>query len=155
MARITERQLILPALFLMSLSPARKITADNLIPRLREILKPTGTDIKIIKGRRDDYFSQIAIQYRCFRVLRVHRKRMEPVSAGDMTMKKFHEIDNVIVTADSLSLRIDGQSYRFALAEISPRLLAAPPGFWFWTSKGSGGVRGCSPHGTSSNSCRK
>ena len=58
MARITERQLILPALFLMSLSPARKITTDNLIPQLREILKPTGTDIKTIKGRRDDYFSQ-------------------------------------------------------------------------------------------------
>ncbi|MCM2266062.1 MAG: DUF2442 domain-containing protein [Desulfuromonadales bacterium] len=40
-------------------------------------------------------------------------------------MKKLHEVDHVIVTDDSLNLRIDGQDYRFALAEVSPRLLAA------------------------------
>ena len=42
-------------------------------------------------------------------------------------MKKFHEVDNVVVTADSLSLRIDGQDYHFPLVEVSPRLLAATP----------------------------
>lgn len=58
MARITESQLILPALFLISLTPAKRITTDDLIPKLRDILKPTGTDTHIIAGRRDDYFSQ-------------------------------------------------------------------------------------------------
>ena len=42
-------------------------------------------------------------------------------------MKKHHEIDNVIVTDESLDLRIDGAEYSFPLAAISPRLFAAAP----------------------------
>ncbi len=42
-------------------------------------------------------------------------------------MKRCHEIDNVIVTDESLNLRIDGAEYRFPLASVSPRLLAATP----------------------------
>jgi hypothetical protein len=42
-------------------------------------------------------------------------------------MNKLHEVDNIIVTDELLSLRIDGASYRFPLAKISPRLLAASP----------------------------
>lgn len=42
-------------------------------------------------------------------------------------MKKVHDVANVLVTADSLCLRIDGRDYRFPLAEVSPRLLAASP----------------------------
>lgn len=43
-------------------------------------------------------------------------------------MKKVHDVANVLVTVDSLYLRIDGRDYRFALAEVSPRLLDASPG---------------------------
>ena len=42
-------------------------------------------------------------------------------------MKRSHEIDNVIVTEESLNLRSDGAEYSFPLAAISPRLLAATP----------------------------
>jgi len=56
--RIKERELILPSLFLMNLSPEGIITTSELISRLREILKPTGEDLEILPGRRDDKFSQ-------------------------------------------------------------------------------------------------
>ena len=58
MTRISENQLILPSLFLISLSPKRSITTSELIPQLRELLKPKGEDLKILLGRNDDKFSQ-------------------------------------------------------------------------------------------------
>jgi hypothetical protein len=35
-----------------------RITTEELIPRLREIMKPTGEDLEILSGRSDDKFSQ-------------------------------------------------------------------------------------------------
>ena len=58
MTRISENQLILPALFLISLSQEKSITTSELIPQLRELLKPKGEDLKILSGRNDDKFSQ-------------------------------------------------------------------------------------------------
>ena len=55
--RITETQLILPALYLMSLNGGR-ITTTDLVPKLRDIMKPTGEDLNILSGRTDDKFSQ-------------------------------------------------------------------------------------------------
>lgn len=59
MTRITEDQLILPSLFFMSLSPIKSITTAELIPKLRDLLKPSGEDLVILAGRTDDKFSQI------------------------------------------------------------------------------------------------
>ena len=56
--RITEPELILPSLFLMSLSTDGIITTSKLINELRNILKPSGEDVKILDGRQDDKFSQ-------------------------------------------------------------------------------------------------
>ena len=58
MARITENQLILPSLFLMSLSPSKGLSTSELIPKLRDLLKPSGEDLEILAGRNDDKFSQ-------------------------------------------------------------------------------------------------
>jgi len=58
MARITEQQLILPSLFLLSLSPTKSLRTSDLIPRLRDLLKPSGEDLDILSGRGDDKFSQ-------------------------------------------------------------------------------------------------
>lgn len=58
MARIPESQLILPSLFLMSLSATKGLTTSDLIPKLRELLKPSGKDLDILSGRNDDKFSQ-------------------------------------------------------------------------------------------------
>lgn len=55
--RITETELILPSLYLMSLSGGI-ITTSELIRRLRDIMKPSGEDLKILAGRSDDKFSQ-------------------------------------------------------------------------------------------------
>lgn len=58
MARIMENQLILPSLFLMSLSPTKGFSTSELIPKLRDLLKPSGEDLKILADRSDDKFSQ-------------------------------------------------------------------------------------------------
>lgn len=57
MARISELQLILPSLFLMNLSSDGLHTSD-LIPKLRDLLKPEDEDLEILSGRNDDKFSQ-------------------------------------------------------------------------------------------------
>lgn len=55
--RITETELILPSLYLMSLNNGI-ISTSELIQKLRDIMKPTGEDLKILAGRSDDKFSQ-------------------------------------------------------------------------------------------------
>ena len=55
--RITETELILPSLYLMSLNDG-SITTTDLIQKLRYIMKPSGEDLEILSGRNDDKFSQ-------------------------------------------------------------------------------------------------
>jgi predicted HNH restriction endonuclease len=57
MKRIRERDLILPALYLINNHPG--ISTSELISGLEKILNPTGEDAKILKGRSDTKFSQI------------------------------------------------------------------------------------------------
>lgn len=57
MARITEPDLILPALYVIDGHPG--ITTGELIVELRYIFNPTGEDAEILSGRNDDKFSQI------------------------------------------------------------------------------------------------
>jgi hypothetical protein len=42
-------------------------------------------------------------------------------------MKKCHDIEKVAFDGDTLLLKVDGKEYRFALAGVSSRLLAATP----------------------------
>lgn len=56
--RITESQLILPSLFLMSQKKDGYITTSNLIRQLTNLLHPVGLDAQILSGRNDTYFSQ-------------------------------------------------------------------------------------------------
>lgn len=58
MARITESQLVLPALYLLSKSANGFITTSNLIKELEEKMHPTGVDMEILAGRADTHFSQ-------------------------------------------------------------------------------------------------
>jgi hypothetical protein len=57
MARITEKQLIVPALKVMNASGGT-ITTTDLIDELSKIMEPTGEDLDIIKNRNDTKFSQ-------------------------------------------------------------------------------------------------
>ena len=58
MARITESQLVLPALYLLSKSANGFVSTSDLIIKLAEVMKPTGRDADILAGRADTYFSQ-------------------------------------------------------------------------------------------------
>lgn len=58
MARITEEQLILPALYLMDISPRKSITTTAMKEDLVEIFKPTGEDNKLAYSRGDTLFTQ-------------------------------------------------------------------------------------------------
>lgn len=58
MTRIKESQLVLPALYLMSISKTGYISTSDLITKLTEIMHPTGVDAEILSGRSDTYFSQ-------------------------------------------------------------------------------------------------
>ena len=55
--RITETELLLPSLYLMSLNNG-VITTSDLIWKLRDIMNPTGEDLAILSRRKDDKFSQ-------------------------------------------------------------------------------------------------
>ncbi|MCF6172792.1 MAG: HNH endonuclease [Campylobacteraceae bacterium] len=58
MARITEEQLILPALYLMDISPSRSITTTAMKENLIEIFKPSGRDNELAGTRGDTLFTQ-------------------------------------------------------------------------------------------------
>src|SRR5687768_10390807 len=57
MARISESDLVLPALYIINQQPG--INTGRLINELREIFNPTGEDAEMLRGRNDDKFSQI------------------------------------------------------------------------------------------------
>jgi predicted HNH restriction endonuclease len=56
--RISEKQLILPSLYLMSIDEKKSATTTQLINKLEVILKPQGEDLAILNGRKDTKFSQ-------------------------------------------------------------------------------------------------
>lgn len=55
--RISESELVLPALYLMKLKGG-SIDTSELIKLLTDLMKPEGRDAEIIEGRNDTYFSQ-------------------------------------------------------------------------------------------------
>lgn len=58
MSRISEQELVLPALYFMYNNKNQKITTRELIPLLEQAMHPNEEDLAIISGRNDSYFSQ-------------------------------------------------------------------------------------------------
>ena len=58
MPRISETDLIMPALKAMNESPNGTISTTDLITILTNSMNPTGEDLKILKNRNDTKFSQ-------------------------------------------------------------------------------------------------
>ncbi len=56
--RITESELVLPSLYLMTLNMHGSISTTELIRLLTQMLKPKGIDAQILSNRNDSYFSQ-------------------------------------------------------------------------------------------------
>jgi len=57
-SRITESELVLPSLYLMTLNTQGSISTSELIRLLTQILNPKGIDAQILSNRNDTYFSQ-------------------------------------------------------------------------------------------------
>ncbi len=57
--RITESELVLPALYLMSINPQRGVKTAELIPPLTKMFNPQGIDAQILNSRHDTHFSQM------------------------------------------------------------------------------------------------
>jgi len=58
MARITERELILPALYIMKKEINEEITTSELIKKLENLIEIDEEDKGIIQSRKDSYFTQ-------------------------------------------------------------------------------------------------
>ena len=58
MKKITEKDLIIPALVAIYNKGGEGLLTQELIPLLRDQLKPEGQDVEILEGRNDDKFSQ-------------------------------------------------------------------------------------------------
>ena len=56
MGRISEPELVVPALRIIAINPG--ITTSNLIKKLVDDLRPTGEDLEILNDRKDTKFSQ-------------------------------------------------------------------------------------------------
>lgn len=56
--RISERELILPTLRLLSEDTRGWLATSDLISRLTRLFAPSGLDAEILEGRNDTYFSQ-------------------------------------------------------------------------------------------------
>lgn len=58
MPRITENDLVLPVLDLLSKEDGNTLSTTDLIKKTTEKMKPTGSDLDILKNRKDTKFSQ-------------------------------------------------------------------------------------------------
>jgi Protein of unknown function (DUF2442) len=52
---------------------------------------------------------------------------MGQVPGRGTEMKKYHDVEDVAFDGDTLFIKVDGNARRFALADVSLRLLAASP----------------------------
>jgi predicted HNH restriction endonuclease len=101
--RISELELILPSLFLLTLSKDGSLNTTQLIEQLRTLLKPTGEDLKILSGRGDDKFSQKVRNLVSHNTLERynyatyidHKFRITKI--GRSFLKKNHEIVNYLL----------------------------------------------------------
>jgi DNA adenine methylase len=55
---ITERDLILPALYYIDVADDSTLSTSQLSDKLRDLLNPVGADAELLSGRNDDKFSQ-------------------------------------------------------------------------------------------------
>ncbi|WP_066350459.1 hypothetical protein [Aliarcobacter skirrowii] len=58
MPRISENDLVLPVLDLLSKEDTNTLSTTDLIRKTTEKMKPTGSDLDILKNRKDTKFSQ-------------------------------------------------------------------------------------------------
>jgi len=89
MPRISEADLIIPALNAMNTSPNGTISTTDLISTLTNSMNPTGEDLDILENRNDTKFSQKV------RNLKSHSKTNTMINSGLAT----HTNGNFTITS--------------------------------------------------------
>ena len=97
---ITESELVDPAKNIIRESGNEGIDTSELIRQLRLVLKPEGKDLKTLKGRNDDVFSQKV------RNLKSHH-RLENIPNIRFINNKFKWIEIIEISKNSLSIPRD------------------------------------------------
>lgn len=100
--RILTNELHLPALYLISIQEG-EINTTILKNQLKKLLKPTGKDLKILKGRNDPYFDQIVRNLtgneRTFvknSIILRDKKKNSPLYLGNEGKKILSDNENII-----------------------------------------------------------
>ncbi len=81
--RISEGDMVLPALEALSEAAGTGLTTTDLIRLLRDVLKPSGQDVVVSPYRNDDYFSEKV------RNLRSHRT-LEKLGVATFDLDRYH-----------------------------------------------------------------
>lgn len=105
---ISEKDLILPSLYLLSQETNKKLSTTDLRTKLRELLSPGGEDLQQLAGRNDDKFSQKVRNLRTHRTL--ENNNMTTYSTGEFTLTndgETHISDNL----DKLALIIEEEKF--------------------------------------------
>lgn len=89
MERISERELILPSLYLLEKEEGKKISTAELIAKLRGLLNPRGEDLSGLEGRADDKFSQKVRNLRSHKTL--EKEGYTTYSAGEFEITELGE----------------------------------------------------------------
>ena len=118
----TESDLIIPALKIIAEQTSGIITTE-LISRLRAELNPTGEDLKQLKGRNDDAFSQKV------RNLISHKKILKYVNISDERMF-INELGLTFIadnTEDEYSPYIEqNENFCFPFIHFTPHKISHP-----------------------------
>lgn len=124
MTRISETELILPALYLLMQSE-NGMPMSELIESLMDLLKPTGEDMQILAGRRDTKFSQKVRNLRSHNTLSGRGLALVPPGRGGrltITDKGMQLVNRHLPELDALfEFQFDD-----AAAELSQLAIDAP-----------------------------
>ncbi|OIJ14258.1 hypothetical protein BKP35_07085 [Anaerobacillus arseniciselenatis] len=112
----SEQDLVKPALKQIFLNG--KITTTKLIQALRNELKPSGRDLEIIKGRKDDYFSQKVRNLKSHKTLEKTKWAIYEEDNWKLTEKGIHFVINEgLIRIDELTT--EGISHLLAVTQGS------------------------------------
>lgn len=105
---ISERDLILPSLHLLSLAENKKLSTSDLKTKLRELLSPEGEDLTQLSGRSDDKFSQKVRNLRTHRTL--ENNNLTTFNNGEFTITCDGE-EHINANLNKLALIIEEEKF--------------------------------------------
>lgn len=114
MHRITEKELVLPALYAIH-DAGGKMSTSDLQKVLGDLLKPTGPDAEILSGRRDTKFSQKVRNLKSHDTLTREGLAEDTLNGFSITNKGRDLVQQNIYKIETL--------FEFSFDEIAPELM--------------------------------